>query len=160
MNINFENVGIRYKSLIRKIYNYCAVYTENNLENTSITVTFEGEQRIRELNKQYRNVDRATDVLSFPMLNIAYPQKLKDYTDETSPDGELYLGDVVICPKIARRQAREYGHSKKREIGFLALHGLLHVLGYDHMTEDEEKIMMGTANEILKNLNLKRKKDV
>lgn len=160
MNINFENVGIRYRSLIRKIYNYCVVYTENNLENTSITVTFEGEQRIRELNKQYRNVDRATDVLSFPMLNIAYPQKLKDYTDETSPDGELYLGDVVICPKIARRQAREYGHSKKREIGFLALHGLLHVLGYDHMTEDEEKIMMGTANEILKNLNLKRKKDV
>ena len=126
-----------------------------------LTVTFVDENRIKELNKAFRNVDKVTDVLSFPMLNINYTQNLSDFKDENEPDGSLYLGDVVICKKVAKRQAKLYGHSKKREIGFLALHGLLHLLGYDHIEENDEKIMLEMSTKILDTLNIKReKKDV
>ena len=114
MQVNFEKVGLRYRGLIQKIYNYALNYTNNYTKNAIITVSFADEERIRQLNKEYRNVDKATDVLSFPMLDIVYPQKLKDFIREISPDGSLYIGDVVICPQVAKRQAKEYRHSKKR----------------------------------------------
>lgn len=160
MQINFEKVNFSSRRLISKIYTVAMEETQNDLKGCVITVSFTNEKRIKELNNQYRKVDRATDVLSFPMLDIVYPQKLKEFSKEKSPDGTLYLGDVVICPKIAKKQAKEYGHSKKREIGFLALHGLLHVIGYDHIKEDDEKIMTQTAENILNKLNIKRGKNV
>lgn len=160
MQVNFEKVGFRYRRLIKKIYDFALNYTDNNFKYAEITVSFASPERIRELNYEYRKVDRATDVLSFPMLDIVFPQKLKDFESDVSPDGSLYLGDVVICPSIARKQAKEYKHSKKREVGFLALHGLLHVLGYDHIKKEDEEIMQKTANEILNQLNIKRKKNV
>ena len=160
MKINFEKVGFLYKNLIKKIYRQAEIMTNNDLDGTIVTVSFVDEKRIRQLNNEYRKVDKPTDVLSFPMLDIVYPQKVQEFIQEEAPDGSLYLGDVVICPKIAKRQARDFGHSKKREIGFLALHGLLHVLGYDHIKEEDEKIMQETAENILKNLNIKRKKNV
>ena len=158
MQINFEKVNFCSRRLITKIYQVAMKETQNELNGSVVTVSFADEKRIRDLNNQYRKVDRATDVLSFPMLDIVYPHKLKEFAKEKSPDGTLYLGDVVICPKIAKKQAKEYGHSKKREIGFLALHGLLHVLGYDHIDENDEKIMTETAEKILSSLNLKRGK--
>ena len=160
MKINFEKVGFLYKNLIKKIYRQAEIMTNNDLDGTIVTVSFVDEKRIRQLNNEYRKVDKPTDVLSFPMLDIVYPQKVQEFIQEEAPDGSLYLGDVVICPKIAKRQARDFGHSKKREIGFLALHGLLHVLGYDHIKEEDEKIMQKTAENILENLNIKRKKNV
>ena len=160
MQVNFEKVGFRYRALIRKIYDFTLKYTKNDVKFAVITVSFADTKKIKELNRQYRKVDKATDVLSFPMLDITYKQKLNDFLSEVSPDGSLYLGDVVICPKIAKLQAKEYGHSKKREISFLALHGLLHVLGYDHIEKDDEEIMQRTANEILDKLKIKRKKNV
>lgn len=160
MQINFEKVGVRYRGLIRKVYDFAIKYTENDFKYAVITVSFANTKKIKELNSQYRNVDKATDVLSFPMLDIVYPQKLKDFYSEVSPDGSLYLGDVVICPKVAKIQAKEYGHSKKREISFLALHGLLHVLGYDHIKKEDEVVMQKTANDILQQLNIKRGNNV
>ncbi len=160
MQVNFEKVGFRYRSLIRKIYDFTLNYTKNDFKYAVITVSFANEAKIKELNQQYRKVDKVTDVLSFPMLDITYPHKLKEFYSEVSPDGFLYLGDVVICPQIAKKQAKEYGHSKKREISFLALHGLLHVLGYDHIEKQDEKVMQDTANEILNKLNIKRKNNV
>ena len=160
MQVNFEKVGLSYRGVIQKIYNYALNYTNNYTKNAIITVSFADEERIRQLNKEYRNVDKATDVLSFPMLDIVYPQKLKDFIREISPDGSLYIGDVVICPQVAKRQAKEYRHSKKREIAFLALHGLLHVLGYDHILQEDEVVMQKTSREILDNLKIKREKDV
>ena len=156
MFFNFDNVGHKYKKLIKKIYEKAIEVTNNDIPNIWLTVSFVKRQRIRELNKKYRNIDRATDVLSFPMLDIVYPQTLNDYKNEYAPDGTLYIGDVVICKKIAKWQAKLYGHSKKREIGFLALHGLLHILGYDHIKKEDEDIMIETSNKILEELGLGR----
>lgn len=158
MIINFEDVGHKYRKLINEIYDEAMTFTGNDSENVILTVSFVKEERIKELNKAFRNVDKVTDVLSFPMLNIKYPQKLSDFKNENEPDGSLYLGDVVICKKVAKIQAKAYGHSKKREVGFLALHGLLHVLGYDHIESEDEEIMKNASKKILDNLNIKREK--
>lgn len=160
MIINFNKVHLGKRNLIRKIYNKALEETKNDDMNIVVSVTFVNEEKIRELNKISRNVDRVTDVLSFPMLDIKYPQKVNSFSDEVNPDGTLYLGDVVICTKRAKEQAKEYGHSFKREIGFLALHGLLHILGYDHIEKEDEKIMFSTADKILNSVGLKRGKNV
>ena len=146
--------------MIRKIYNRALQETKNDDMNIIASVTFVNEEKIRSLNKISRDVDRVTDVLSFPMLDIKYPQKVNEFLAEVNPDGTLYLGDVVICIKRAKEQAKEYGHSLKREIGFLALHGLLHILGYDHIEKKDEEIMFSTADKILNSVGLKRGKNV
>ena len=154
MRITFEGVGHKYRKLIKNIYAEALKTTENQHENLWITLLFVKPRRIKELNKAFRNVDKITDVLSFPMLNINYAQKLSDFKNENEPDGSLYLGDVVICKKVAKIQANQYGHSKKREIGFLALHGLLHLLGYDHMVDEDKKLMRKREKEILNVLGI------
>lgn len=159
MQINFEDVGHKYKKLIKEIYQEALEVTENKDENLWLTVTFVKEKKIKELNKSFRDVDKVTDVLSFPMLNIKYPQKLADFKDDSEPDGRLYLGDVVICKKVAKLQAKQYGHSKKREVAFLALHGLLHLLGYDHIENEDEVVMTAMSKKILDNLNIKRENE-
>ncbi|MBO5394436.1 MAG: rRNA maturation RNase YbeY [Clostridia bacterium] len=156
MVINFEGVGFRYRRLIKKIYAQALKLTNNDMDGLEVTLSFVDAQKIQEYNKQYRQVDKATDVLSFPMLNITYDQTVKEFADEVLPNGTLYLGDVVICKKIARLQAKQYGHSLKREVAFLALHGLLHVLGYDHIEKEEETIMMQKSEEVLSSLGIGR----
>ncbi len=156
MQINFEKVRRKYRRLIRRVFDEAIQFTDNDYKHLLVTVSFAKKDEIRNLNRIHRNVDRATDVLSFPMLDITYPQKIRDYMDEISPDGSLYLGDIVICKKIAKKQAKDYGHSKKREIAFLALHGLLHVLGYDHIKPEDEKIMSETSEAVLTKLNIKK----
>ena len=96
-----------------------------------ITVLVAGPEHIRQLNRDFRNVDRVTDVLTFPSRE---GEELPG-----SPDG--YLGDIMICRSRAVEQAAEYGHSLSRELAFLAVHGTLHILGYDHMNEAEEQVM-------------------
>ena len=156
MILNFEKVGHKYKKIIRKTYAKALEMTGNNVYGIEVTVSFVDGQTIQKYNKQHRNVDRETDVLSFPMLNIHYTQKVQDFADEIMPDGSLYLGDVVICKKVAKKQAKEYGHKTKREVAFLALHGLLHLLGYDHIEKDDEKVMMAKSEEILSACDIKR----
>lgn len=157
MKINFENVKHKYRKLIRKVYEKAEEYTGNKYDDAVITISFVKPEKIKDLNNQYRKVDKVTDVLSFPMLDINYNQHLGDFLNELAPDGGLYLGDVVICPIRAKLQAKEYNHSKKREIAFLALHGLLHIYGYDHIEEEDEKIMTSTSKAILNLLDIKRK---
>ena len=156
MEINFEGIGHKYRKIIRNTFEKALEVTDNNEERIVVTVAFAKKNRIKELNNLYRKVDRETDVLSFPMLDIVYPQSVKDFKEEYAPDGSLYLGDIVICPKIAKKQAKQYGHSKKREIGFLALHGFLHILGYDHIESGDEKVMMETSERVLNEMELKR----
>ena len=158
MQINFDGVGFKYKRLIRKIYSKALEMTGNNAKNLCVSLSFQNKNNIKELNNQFRKIDKATDVLSFPMLDIVYPQKVTDFQDEMTPDGTLFLGDIVICPEIAKEQANYYNHSQKREVGFLALHGLLHVLGYDHIEKEDEEVMTKTSEEILQSLNIKRGK--
>lgn len=158
MQIDFKGAGRCHKKLITKIYNKALEITDNNLQNVCVSVSFENEETIKQLNSEFRQIDKSTDVLSFPMLDIHYPEKLKDFKDEYSPDGNLYLGDIVICPNIAKQQAKYYKHSKKREMGFLALHGLLHLLGYDHIESQDEEVMTSVSEKILQSLNIKRGK--
>ena len=104
-----------------------------------VCVLITDAEEIQRLNGSYRNIDRVTDVLTFPAWEgdvILCP-----------PDG--YLGDIAICYERAEEQAQEYGHSLERELAFLSVHGALHILGYDHMTPEDEAIMMGKQDEIL-----------
>ena len=106
-----------------------------------ISVSFVDREEIKELNRQYRDIDQDTDVLSFPFTEPGEWQE-----DNDLPTA---LGDIIICTDVAVEQARAYGHSLERELGFLMVHGLLHLAGYDHMDPDEEKQMRQAQREIL-----------
>lgn len=139
--------GVRL--LVRRCCN--AVLTlENFTDSAEISVTFVDDERIHELNKQYRDVDRPTDVLSFPLgENGEYDQNLET--------GAYLLGDIVISIETAVRQASMYGHSLQREVGFLTVHSMLHLLGYDHVNGGIEALRMREKEEhVLSELGLKR----
>jgi probable rRNA maturation factor len=127
--------------------------TKEGVENQDIEIslTMVSPEEIKELNRDYRGVDKVTDVLSFPQFE----------EDEEIPSvdvsfGEISLGDVVICVEKAQEQADEYGHSFEREFVYLFVHSLLHLLGYDHM-EDEEKVIMRLKEEdVMEHLHLRR----
>lgn len=122
--------------------------------DAEISVMFIDNEGIRVLNAQHRGIDRATDVLSFPMLE--YDDDGEMFDDPGDIEDELCLGDIVISLERAAEQAEEYGHSFEREVGFLTVHSMLHLLGYDHMTEEEEKEMFGFQKEILAKMGLER----
>ena len=114
----------------------------------TVDVTFVSNRKIREYNRQYRNIDRATDVLSFPLGGEYF---------EADPDtGAALLGDIVISLERAAEQAEEYGHSFEREVGFLTVHSMLHLLGYDHIDEAEGDVMRAREKKILKKIGLTR----
>ncbi|WP_226680130.1 rRNA maturation RNase YbeY [Sutcliffiella horikoshii] len=117
-----------------------------------LSVTFVDNDRIQEINREYRDKDRPTDVISFAMEEMGEGEIEINY-DEDAP---RMLGDIIISIPKAEEQAVEYGHSVKRELGFLALHGLLHLLGYDHENETDEKIMFDKQKEILDAYGLTR----
>ncbi|UTG99217.1 rRNA maturation RNase YbeY [Macrococcoides canis] len=117
-------------------------------EEAEVAVSFVDEDEIQAINKAYRNKDAVTDVISFAL------EEGED--DFEMPDAPRVLGDIVICVKRAKEQAEEYGHSFERELGFLSLHGLLHLLGYDHMNEADEARMFGRQDEILNAFGLRR----
>lgn len=123
-----------------------------------VALTFVDNEGIRELNRTYRGIDAPTDVLSFAMqdqseeeLEIQYDE---EFMEET-PNGDL-LGDIVISVPRAREQSEEYGHSIQREIGFLFVHGFLHLLGYDHQDEEAERSMFAKQEQILSEVGLAR----
>lgn len=120
------------------------VLREEGIEmEVMVGVTFVDPERIREINRDFRKIDRVTDVLSFPMIDgmlaDATPASLLGCVDPES--GALELGDLVICVDRAKEQAEEYGHSVRRELGYLSAHGMLHLLGYDHEEEEERAEM-------------------
>lgn len=110
-----------------------------------LTVLIDTPDRIRTLNREFRHVDAVTDVLTFPAW---------EGEDPLSADG--YLGDIMICYERAKEQAKEYGHSLTRELSFLAVHGVLHLLGYDHMTEADERVMREKQTAILESIGVTR----
>lgn len=116
----------------------CLNEEDIDLDRVEISLTLVDKDEIKELNCQYRNKDKVTDVLSFPQFE--YVEDLKEFTAEGEP---IVLGDVVICEEVAREQAEEYGHSLERELVYLFVHSILHLLGYDHEV-DEEKVEMRT----------------
>ncbi|MFW3590865.1 rRNA maturation RNase YbeY [Staphylococcus caprae] len=123
---------------------------ENIESDAELSVTFVDKDEIQNINKVYRDKDKVTDVISFALE--------EDEPDIDMNDLEIprVLGDIIICTDFAQEQAESYGHSFERELGFLALHGFLHLLGYDHMTEDDEKEMFGRQDAILNSYGLTR----
>lgn len=139
--------GVRL--LVRRCCNAVLTF-ENFSEPAEISVTFVDDERIHELNKQHRDVDKSTDVLSFPLgENGVYDKNLET--------GACLLGDIVISVETAVRQADTYGHTLQREIGFLTVHSMLHLLGYDHVNGGIEAVHMREKEEhVLTELGLKR----
>lgn len=125
-------------------------------DSFEISVMFVDDEEIRTLNNLHRNIDRSTDVLSFPMLEYDEDGKIIEEYADFNKSGELLLGDIVISLEHAEAQAEEYGHSLLREIGFLTVHSMLHLFGYDHMTDKDEKEMFSYQEEILKEAGLER----
>lgn len=126
-----------------------------------VNVLLTNKEGIREYNRQYRNIDKETDVLSFPNVDYEQPGDFslveKNEMAYADPDtGEIYLGDIILCRERISSQAEEYGHSELRELSFLIAHSMLHLLGYDHMEEAEEKIMMEKQEKILDKLGITR----
>jgi len=122
------------------------VVKKEKIENAIFNIIFVSKEEIHKINKEYRNVDRPTDVISFA---------LEDNEEETDQILRV-LGDIYISLDIAYEQAKIYGHSNLREICFLATHGILHLLGYDHMEENDEKIMFARQEELLNEYKILR----
>ena len=146
-----------YKKTLTRLFECASEILEENFSNVCVSINFVDAEKIRGLNKNFRNIDRKTDVLSFPNLEKKVDQKLSEFDNERNfDDGFLFLGDIIVCKEVAKAQAKEYGHSKKREICFLALHSLLHLLGYDHIEKEDERLMNDTAEKILNQFGVRR----
>ena len=127
-------------------------------DDLSAELLLVSEEEIRQLNARERGVDSVTDVLSFPSMDGIKGQPIlaEDHGEELDEDGNVFLGSIVICEKRAREQAQEYGHSFERELWYLAVHGILHCLGYDHMTEEEKREMREKEESVMQKLDLRR----
>ncbi|WP_392885833.1 rRNA maturation RNase YbeY [Eubacterium limosum] len=134
-------------SVYEKVEEYILItlQQENVLVPCEISFSLVIPEEIQELNAEYRNIDKETDVLSFPMLE--FPEDEDMLTYETGIP--VMLGDIVISTKRAAEQAEEYGHSLEREICYLSVHSVLHLLGYDHMEEDEKRVMRAREKAIM-----------
>lgn len=119
-----------------------------------VSVVYTDNEEIRLLNNRYRNIDSSTDVLSFPMLDFKIPGQICE--EINAFDDTIALGDVVLSLEQAALQAEEYGHGLTREVAYLTVHSILHLLGYDHMEEDERKVMREKEEEILSEMSIFR----
>ena len=118
---------------------------ESENKDGDLTILIDTPERIQTLNRDFRHVDRVTDVLTFPA-----------WEGEISLSADGYLGDIMICYDRAKAQAEEYGHSLLRELSFLAVHGVLHLLGYDHLTQEDERVMREKQTAILDGIGVSR----
>lgn len=129
--------------------------------DVEVSVTMVDKPSIRQTNAEFRGIDRPTDVLSFPMTEYDEPARFEGEAFQAGmvvePDtGELVLGDIVLCSEMIREQAEEYGHSELREFSFLVVHSMLHLFGYDHMTEDDRAVMENEQRDIMERLGIRR----
>ncbi|EOP67008.1 rRNA maturation factor [Bacillus cereus VDM006] len=145
-----EEVKEEYVNMIHDLLEQAA-RMENVEDGTELSVTFVDNERIQEINRDYRDKDQPTDVISFAMEDMGEGEM-----EIVGAEMPRMLGDLIISIPRAKEQAEEYGHSFDRELGFLALHGFLHLLGYDHMTDEDEKEMFGKQKEILEAFGLGR----
>lgn len=124
-------------------------------EGYSVNLVITDDEEIREINKEQREIDRATDVLSFPIWNFSEPLFCDEDMFEEE-DGTVLLGDIIISADTAVRQAEEYGHSLLREVAFLSVHSILHLVGYDHIEDGDRVLMEEKQREIMDFLGIQR----
>lgn len=150
MKILYDGENRLEQQLLSKMEEGAALCVEEegiSSERVEVSLTLVGEEEIQELNRTYRQVDKVTDVLSFPQY---------DDLDDLPKEGELLLGDVVICKKQALRQAQDFGHSPEREMVYLFIHSICHLLGYDHMEEEDKSEMRAKEEAVMRRLCLER----
>lgn len=145
-----------YEETIKKVIDEC--YKQENLENSKliITITLTTPQNIQKINKEYRNIDRATDVLSFPMFEKSELDEKIEKQDFVCED---VLGDIIISIEKVQEQAKEYGHSFERELSYMVVHGFYHLMGYDHIEEKDKVIMRPKEENVLSKLGITREED-
>lgn len=156
INIEYEaekKLELSYETIIREIVEESLEYEDCPYE-AEVNVVLTDNHEIQEVNREYREIDAATDVLSFPMIEFESASDFSlvedDEEDYFNPEtGELMLGDIMISVDKVEEQAEKYGHSQTRELAFLVAHSMLHLCGYDHMEEEERLVMEQKQNEIL-----------
>lgn len=148
-----------YEFLIKKVILAVLEYEDCPYE-TEVNIVLTNNEEIHKINREYRQIDRPTDVLSFPTIEYETPGDFSKVEEDMSvfhPEtGELMMGDIMISVDKIIAQAEEYGHSKERELGFLVAHSMLHLCGYDHIKEDDREIMEAKQREIMEQLSLQR----
>jgi probable rRNA maturation factor len=162
-NIELETekeLGIDYKKIIEDVVN-ATLDLEKCPYESEVNIILTDNDEIHKINKEYRDIDRPTDVLSFPMINYVTPGDFslveESEGDYFNPEtGELILGDIIISVDKVFEQAESYNHSIIREFAFLVAHSMLHLCGYDHMEVEEAKVMESKQEEILSGLNINR----
>lgn len=142
--------NIEYVNLSKKVMEKCFEIESIQNKNLYINVIFTIPQKIKEINKKYRNIDRETDVLSFPMYE---KEEISLKEDNTEPDT---LGDIIISIEQVKKQAEEYGHSFERELSYMLVHGFYHLMGYDHLEEEDKKAMRDKEEFVLNELKIIR----
>ena len=142
-----------YEEIVKKVISQC--FKEEKLENSklTITITLTTPENIQKINKEYRNINKATDVLSFPMFE---KDELHEKIQKKDFKYEDILGDIVISIERVEEQAKEYEHSFEREFSYMLVHGFYHLMGYDHIQEDDKIIMRPKEEKILLDLEIKR----
>jgi len=151
MELNIDGISLPNKETIEQMKlaaAYCLEAEGLNHENIEVSLTFVDSEEIKELNSSYRDVDAVTDVLSFPQF---------ESPADIPKEGVILLGDVVICLDQALAQAETYGHSPEREILYLFVHSMFHLLGYDHHSEEEQSVMRQAEEKVLARLGLERR---
>lgn len=164
MRIYLENEGdleldLNYQEVAQRVGDAVLDYEQCPYES-EVELLLTMDEEIREMNREFRDIDRATDVLSFPMIAYESPADFAFLEEDDScfdPDtGELMLGNIVISKQKVVEQAEEYGHTVEREYAFLIAHSMLHLLGYDHIEEEERAVMEKKQREILDGLGITR----
>lgn len=143
----------QYEETIKKVLEQC--FKEEGMEKSKIyvSITLTTPEHIHEINKQYRNVDRATDVLSFPIFE---KEEIDEKIRTQDFEHEDVLGDIIISIEKVKEQAVEYGHSFEREFAYMLVHGFYHLMGYDHIQEEDKVIMRAKEEKVLEKLGIRR----
>ena len=155
VQIEYEGIEPKkeYEELIQMVINRCFVEQQLLQANLYIAITLTTPQNIRTLNQQYRNIDKETDVLSFPMFEKKEVQEIQKQTNHTVHE---VLGDIVISIPRVEEQAKEYEHSFERELAYMLVHGFYHLMGYDHIEEKDKLQMRPKEEKILQDLKITR----
>jgi probable rRNA maturation factor len=163
LNLDYEadiKLALDYNSIIARVVEKALDMEECPYE-VELNVILTDNKEISEINRDYREIDAPTDVLSFPMIDYVVPadfsgleEKEEDYFNPET--GELLLGDIIISVEKVMEQATEYGHSEERELAFLTAHSMMHLFGYDHMEEEDRVVMEKKQNNVLDELQILR----
>lgn len=153
-----ENVDEEKRKIFEALFDEALKVENQDYDKLTINLSFISDEEIKSINNEFRNIDKVTDVLSFPLIDNPEKKKINKQNfpyDVDFDSEEICLGDILICREVATAQAQEYGHSYEREVCYLLVHGIFHLLGYDHMEEGEKAEMRKREEQVLQKFNIK-----